>query len=249
MIKAALNGFASIVTLLMSRGADIEIANNAGMTAYDFAVKNDHKHIATKIKEKLTTLRSKTSLRQSGATLKQQSKAGLSAGGGSKVGKSFLSEKNLQAGQGSKMLNSGHSSLSVHDSGASAGVEHKSSVSKLHSESSTSSINGGSGDRVGGSRGAKGMPGIVRVDSSSSVVSQVLGKGGAKQKASTSALNRAFGQVHEDAEDLDKLLLYAILGENEAEAIDLILRGANVDVTFPDGCVMPYLYHSALYII
>jgi ankyrin repeat protein len=39
-----------------------------------------------------------------------------------------------------------------------------------------------------------------------------------------------------EEEDLNKALLYAILGENEAESIDLIMRGANVDVTFPDGC-------------
>ena len=132
--------------------------------------------------------------------------------------------------------------------------ESKSSVQGMHRNESTSSVNQNGFSRQdsensisGGGKssilrqnssssvttGKRQNKSMIRIDSSSSVVSVALGKGG-KQKASTAN----FGQeiLEEEDEQLDKLLLYAILGENEAEAIDLIMRGANVDVTFPDGC-------------
>jgi hypothetical protein len=71
-----------------------------------------------------------------------------------------------------------------------------------------------------------------RTGSSSSVVSRLTGAAGPAAK-----LSSLHSLVYEESqEELTKKLLLALLGGFEAEAVDLVVRGAEINATFPDGC-------------
>jgi ankyrin repeat protein len=53
LIKAAANGNVRIVEYLINKGADLYIANNAGLMALDFATQNGHHDVLRVINDKM----------------------------------------------------------------------------------------------------------------------------------------------------------------------------------------------------